>query len=61
MIKLKKENVIKQETIDKLKKEVLKLRENSNKAEFPSLITGFFDNNNSKTPSILKDEQPSTS
>ena len=58
MSKLKEENVIKQETIDKLKKEVLKLRENSNKAQFPSFITGFFDNNNNKTPSILKDEQP---
>ena len=53
--KLNEENVIKQETIDKLKTEYMRLRENS-KMQFPSFISGLFDkdsnnNNNSNTTS----------
>ena len=46
--KLKEENVIKQETIDKLKTEYMRLRENS-KMQLPSFISGLFDKDSNNT------------
>lgn len=46
--KLKEENVIKQETIDKLKTEYMRLRENS-KMQLPSFISGLFDKDSTNT------------
>ena len=45
VIKLKEEVVIKQENLDKMKKELLKLREKNGKNQL-SFITNIFDNNN---------------
>ena len=59
--KLREENVIKQETIDKLKTEYMRLRENS-KMQLPSFISGLFDkdsnNNNNTAPSSNNSNNP---
>ena len=51
VIKLKEEVVIKQETIDKLKEELLKLRDKSSKKQIQRFISGFFEE---------EEEQPKT-
>ena len=57
VIKLKEEVVIKQENLDKMKKELLKLREKNGKNQL-SFITNIFDNNNeSAEPQKSNDDE----
>ena len=56
VIKLKEEVVIKQENLDKMKKELLKLREKNGKNQL-SFITNIFDNNNNINISYSSKDQ----